>query len=142
MILISHHRGRSSSCIMMRMGMIVAALVLGSGGALAEAPPCPQIKIIVPFSAGGASDLVARIVAEPLGAALKKTVVIENRVGATGNIGRRHGDGTRRGRKHFNLNSNQRSIESYGMVKSKNSNHHRRNFIAGCRSRHGGGQTR
>ena len=72
---------------MMRVGVAVAAVLLGSVGAFADAPPCPQVKIIVPFSAGGASDLIARIVAEPLGTALKKTVVVENRVGATGNIG-------------------------------------------------------
>jgi tripartite-type tricarboxylate transporter receptor subunit TctC len=63
------------------------AVCLGSGGAFADAPPCPQIKIIVPFSAGGASDLTARLVGDPLGKALSKTVVIENKVGATGNIG-------------------------------------------------------
>jgi tripartite-type tricarboxylate transporter receptor subunit TctC len=76
---------------MIRIGTAIAALCIGvcQGGAsaFADAPPCAQIKIIVPFSAGGASDLTARLVAEPLGKALKKTIVIENKVGATGNIG-------------------------------------------------------
>jgi tripartite-type tricarboxylate transporter receptor subunit TctC len=72
---------------MIRIGTALAAVCLGSVSALAGAPPCPQIKIIVPFSAGGASDLTARIVAEPLGKALSRTIVIENKVGATGNIG-------------------------------------------------------
>jgi tripartite-type tricarboxylate transporter receptor subunit TctC len=72
---------------MIRIGTAIAAACLGSVSAFAEAPPCPQIRIIVPYSAGGASDLTARLVAEPLGKALKKTVVIENKVGATGNIG-------------------------------------------------------
>ena len=71
----------------MRIGVAVTALVLGCGGALAEAPPCSQIKIIVPFPAGGATDVAGRIVSEPLGVALKPTMVIENRSGATGNIG-------------------------------------------------------
>jgi tripartite-type tricarboxylate transporter receptor subunit TctC len=72
---------------MMRLAMTIAAVCLGSFSAFAEAPPCPTIKIIVPYSAGGASDQTGRLVAESLGPALKKTVVIENRVGATGNIG-------------------------------------------------------
>ncbi|MBX9843698.1 MAG: tripartite tricarboxylate transporter substrate binding protein [Xanthobacteraceae bacterium] len=72
---------------MIRIAAAVAAICLGSIDAFAETPPCPQIRIIVPFSAGGASDLTARLVAEPLGNALKKAVVIENKVGATGNIG-------------------------------------------------------
>lgn len=72
---------------LMRFGLSLAALLVGSTAALAEPPPCPQLKIIVPFSAGGATDVAARIIADPLGAALKKTVVIENRAGATGNIG-------------------------------------------------------
>ena len=76
---------------MIRIGTAITAvcvgMCLGGAGAFAEAPPCPQIKIIVPFSAGGASDLTARVVADPLGKALKKTIVIENKVGATGNIG-------------------------------------------------------
>jgi tripartite-type tricarboxylate transporter receptor subunit TctC len=72
---------------MIRIGTAIVAAWLGSVSAFAEAPPCPQIKIIVPYSAGGASDITARLVAEPLGKALKKTIVIENRVGATGNIG-------------------------------------------------------
>jgi tripartite-type tricarboxylate transporter receptor subunit TctC len=73
--------------VMIRIAMAVVAACLGSAAAFADAPPCPQIKIIVPYSAGGASDLTARLIAEPLGKALGKTVVIENKVGATGNIG-------------------------------------------------------
>jgi len=45
------------------------------------------MRIIVPFPAGGATDAAARIVAEPLAVALKKTIVVENRAGATDNIG-------------------------------------------------------
>jgi tripartite-type tricarboxylate transporter receptor subunit TctC len=72
---------------MIRICTALTAVCIGSISAFADAPPCPQVKIIVPYSAGGASDLTARLVAEPLGKALKKTIVIENKVGATGNIG-------------------------------------------------------
>ena len=45
------------------------------------------IRIIVPNPAGGTSDILARILAPKLGEALKATVIIENKPGATGNIG-------------------------------------------------------
>lgn len=45
------------------------------------------IKIVVPFAAGGPTDFVARLFAEPLSAALGQQIVIENRAGASGNLG-------------------------------------------------------
>jgi tripartite-type tricarboxylate transporter receptor subunit TctC len=49
--------------------------------------PNKPIRMIVPFAPGGASDFVARIVAPKLGDALGQQVVIENKAGASGNIG-------------------------------------------------------
>jgi len=55
----------------------------------AAATPYPEraVRIVVPFPAGGATDIVARLVAERLSAAWKQPVVIENVAGATGAIG-------------------------------------------------------
>jgi tripartite-type tricarboxylate transporter receptor subunit TctC len=69
----------------MRWIVALLASCLASN-ALAQIP-CPQIRMIVPYPAGGATDVAARLVAQRLEPALKKSVVIENRAGATGNVG-------------------------------------------------------
>jgi tripartite-type tricarboxylate transporter receptor subunit TctC len=63
-------------------------LALASAGT-ASAQPYPNhpIKLIVPFAAGGPLDLVGRSLGDKLTAVLKQPVIIENRVGAGGNIG-------------------------------------------------------
>ena len=71
----------------MRLIAMVSAAVLVSGSAPAAELNCAQIRLVVPYPAGGATDVAARLVGERLEAALKKTVVIETRAGATGNIG-------------------------------------------------------
>jgi tripartite-type tricarboxylate transporter receptor subunit TctC len=64
------------------------ALARAQGTAAPWAPDRP-IRVIVPFGAGGPTDVVARLLAEPVGAALGQPVVIENRAGAGGNLGTR-----------------------------------------------------
>lgn len=65
-----------------------AGLALGAVPAWAQtAWPARPIKLVVPFPAGTSPDLIARMVAEPLAAALGQSIVIDNRPGAGGNIG-------------------------------------------------------
>lgn len=64
------------------------AVTLGGGAALAQAPfPSQTIKLIVPYPAGGATDILARMMAQKLGEAWSATVVVENKPGAGGTIG-------------------------------------------------------
>lgn len=60
---------------------------LGAGSALAADYQCSPVKLVVPYSAAGATDVATRIVAQRLEAALKQNVIVENRPGATGNTG-------------------------------------------------------
>jgi tripartite-type tricarboxylate transporter receptor subunit TctC len=67
-------------------------LLLAASAAAAQAPsgpayPSKAIKIIVPFSAGGGTDLVARAVGQKLAEAWHQPVIVDNRVGAGGMIG-------------------------------------------------------
>ncbi|HEV2571787.1 MAG TPA: tripartite tricarboxylate transporter substrate-binding protein [Beijerinckiaceae bacterium] len=71
------------------MRFAVAAIVVPIGAAIAPAAAWPDkpVKIVVPFAAGGTTDVIARIVGERLGARLKATFLIENLPGAGGNSG-------------------------------------------------------
>jgi tripartite-type tricarboxylate transporter receptor subunit TctC len=71
----------------MRMWSIAAALALAAGIAEAQTYPSRPITMIVPFPAGGVTDIVARIVSERLRTALGQTVIAENVAGAGGTIG-------------------------------------------------------
>ncbi len=68
----------------------VAALAVGlsmAGAAMAQKFPAKPVTVIVPQAAGGANDAIARVVAQKLSEQLGQSFVIENRVGAGGNVG-------------------------------------------------------
>jgi tripartite-type tricarboxylate transporter receptor subunit TctC len=67
--------------------LALPAAVLFTGIAAAQGYPNKPIRLMVPFPPGGSTDIVARIVAQKLGAQLGQSLVIENRGGAGGTLG-------------------------------------------------------
>ena len=66
------------------------ALFISSPGWAQADYPSKQITLIVPFPPGGVTDVLGRELARSLSKSLNQTVVVENRAGASGNIGTRH----------------------------------------------------
>lgn len=66
---------------------VAASLARNSLPSLAATWPSQPLRIVIPFAAGGTSDVIARLMSKPLGDLLGVPVVIENRTGAAGNVG-------------------------------------------------------
>jgi len=69
------------------MRWILLACVLAIGNATAQTWPNKPVRVIVTFSPGGSSDIVARLIGAPLQAELGQPVIIDNKPGAGGTIG-------------------------------------------------------
>lgn len=67
--------------------VFAALLVMTAPAVVAQSYPSRLIKVIVPFAAGGATDVIARFMADRLSKELGQPVVVENRAGANGAIG-------------------------------------------------------
>ncbi|MDZ7892843.1 MAG: tripartite tricarboxylate transporter substrate binding protein BugE [Rhodoferax sp.] len=73
---------------MLKRRLILAcSLVAASGVSMAQTYPNKLIKLQVPFAPGGTSDIIARIIADPLGKVLGQSVIVENKAGGGGVVG-------------------------------------------------------
>src|SRR5215218_2793766 len=74
---------------MRRRGFVVAAAGLGLAPSIVRAQdfPTKQVRVVVPYPAGGGTDLVARLVVPRLADRWKQTVIIDNKGGASGILG-------------------------------------------------------
>jgi tripartite-type tricarboxylate transporter receptor subunit TctC len=75
---------RAALAVIAAMGTL--ALAMPAAQAQADWPTKP-VRIVVPFAAGGTTDIAARVVADQLTESLKQTFIVENKAGAGGNIG-------------------------------------------------------
>jgi len=67
--------------------LVLASLLALAASAIAQDYPTRPIKFVVPYPPGGGTDVVARILVDPLAAELGQPIVIDNRGGAAGNLG-------------------------------------------------------
>ncbi len=73
--------------ILFKFAAVTAALALLSGLASAQVSPTKPIKFIVPAPPGGAIDILARVVSEKLAASMAQPVIVDNKPGASNNLG-------------------------------------------------------
>src|SRR4051812_41042215 len=76
--------GYARAAFMLALSAVVVALMAPAG---AQTWPSRPIRLIVPHAPGGVTDVVARLVAQPLGEALGQSVIVENKPGASGLVG-------------------------------------------------------
>jgi len=74
---------KRSSCLSFGLVLVLGLFSVG----YAQTWPSKTITMVVPSATGGSTDFMARILAEPLGRVLGQTIIVENKPGASGNIG-------------------------------------------------------
>ena len=74
------------NCTLRIVALVIAAFPFAAAPSAAQEYPSRPISLMVPYAAGGPTDIVARSLAQSMGKALQQTIVIENVVGAGGTI--------------------------------------------------------
>jgi tripartite-type tricarboxylate transporter receptor subunit TctC len=73
--------------MLIRRALLTLLFTAASFGALAQPYPSKPLHVIVPFPPGGPADVLGRVLAQGLSDAMGQPAVVDNKVGAAGNIG-------------------------------------------------------
>src|SRR5512145_1164891 len=69
------------------LGSVALAILLAPSLAAGQAYPSKAIRVVVPFAAGGTSDIIGRTLGQKLSEAWKQPVIMDNRAGVAGSLG-------------------------------------------------------